>query len=241
MRLALFGDVHGNLPALTAALADMDAHSPDALVCLGDVAMGGAWPRECVQRVAALNCLVVSGNADRQTLEAPQPLDARGFPDEQEIHDIGQWNAAQLTGTEREILRTFAPTVGLDDLLCYHGSPAKDDEVLDAGTPVGRLEELRVGYGQQSVWIGSHTHRPLLRSLDGWRLLNPGSVGLPFEKRGGKYVNLAQAEYVLLDRTAQGWTVIFRRVSYDLAPLKAGIVASGMPHARWLADEWVEG
>nr|WP_249039035.1 metallophosphoesterase family protein [Deinococcus radiopugnans] len=48
MRVAVFGDVHGNLPALTAALADMDAHSPDVRVCLGDVTMGGAWPRECL-------------------------------------------------------------------------------------------------------------------------------------------------------------------------------------------------
>ncbi|WP_254843262.1 hypothetical protein [Deinococcus marmoris] len=74
-----------------------------------------------------------------------------------------------------------------------------------------------------------------------WRLLNPGSVGLPFQKRGGKYVNLAYAEYLLLDRARQGWNVTFRRVPYDLAALRAGILASGMPHAQWLADEWVEG
>lgn len=241
MRVAVFGDVHGNLPALTAALADMDAHSPDVRVCLGDVTMGGAWPRECLQVVAALGCPVVSGNADRQTLEAPQPLQPRSFPDEQEIHDIGQWSAAQLTETERDTLRSFVPTVELEDLLCFHGSPARDDEVLDAGTPAERLKELRAEYGQQSIWIGGHTHQPLLRSLDGWRLLNPGSVGLPFEKRGGKYVNLARAEYLLLDWTGGDWAVTFRRVPYPLAPLREGILASGMPHARWLAAEWVEG
>ncbi|CAM3804922.1 metallophosphoesterase family protein [Deinococcus frigens] len=241
MRLAIFGDVHGNLPALTAALADIDAHSPDVLVCLGDVAMDGAWPRECLQLVAALDCPVVRGNADRETLEAPRPLKTRGLPDEQEIHDVGQWSAAQLTGAEHDILRTLVPTVALDDLLCFHGSPEKDDEVLDAATPAERLQELRAGYGQQSIWIGGHTHQPLLRTLDGWRLLNPGSVGLPFEKRGERYVNLAHAEYLLLDRVDQSWSVTFRRVAYDLATLKGGILGSDMPHARWLADEWVEG
>lgn len=241
MRLALFGDVHGNLPALTAALADMDAHSPDALVCLGDVAMDGAWPGECVRMISALDCPVVRGNADREVLDAPQPLKERGLPDEREIHEVGQWSAAQLTETERDILRTFAPTVELGDLLCFHGSPAKDDEVLDAGTPLERLDELRAQYSQHSIWIGGHTHKPLSRSLDGWRLLNPGSVGLPFEKRGAKYVNLAHAEYVLLDRVRQGWNVTFRRVPYELAALKRGILDSGMPHAQWLADEWVEG
>lgn len=241
MRLALFGDIHDNLPALEAALTDMDTQAPDARICLGDVTAVGAWPRECLQVVAALGCPVVGGNADREALEAPQPLKVRGLPDEQEIHDIGQWDAAQLTGTERDILRSFAPTVALDELLCFHGSPAKDDEVLDAGTPHKRLEELREEYGQHAVWIGGHTHQPLLRSLDGWRLLNPGSVGLPFQKRGGKYVNLACAEYLLLDWTGGDWAVTFRRVPYDLAALKQGILASGMPHAQWLADEWAEG
>lgn len=241
MRLALFGDIHDNLPALEAALADMDAHSPNARICLGDVTAGGAWPRECLQLVATPGCPVVRGNADREALEAPQPLKVRGLPDEQEIHDIGQWGAAQLTGTERDILRSFAPTVALDDLLCFHGSPAKDDEVLDTATPLALLEELRTAHGQHAVWIGGHTHQPLLRSLDRWRLLNPGSVGLPFQKRGGKYVNLAYAEYLLLDRARQDWNVTFRRVPYDLVALKQGILASGMPHAQWLADEWVEG
>ena len=203
--------------------------------------MDGAWPRECVQLVGALGCPVVRGNADRETLEAPQPLKERGLPDEREIHEVGQWSAAQLTEIGRNLLRTFSPTVELEDLLCFHGSPEKDDEVLDAGTALERLEELRGQYGQQAIWIGGHTHKPLLRSLDGWRLLNPGSVGLPFEKRGGKYVNLVYAEYALLDRVGQTWSVTFRRVPYGLAPLKAGILASGMPQAQWLADEWIEG
>lgn len=241
MRLAIFGDIHGNLPALEAALADMDAHAPDARVCLGDVAMDGVWPRECVQTVAALGCLVVRGNADRETLEAPQPLKERGLPDERQIHETGQWSAAQLTATELGIIRTFRPTVELDDLLCFHGSPARDDEVLDAGTSPERLKELRAKHGQHAIWTGGHTHKSLLRQLDGWRLLNPGSVGLPFEQRGGKYVNLAHADYLLLDRLSGGWIPTFRRVAYDLAPLKRGVLASGMPHAAWLAGEWVEG
>jgi putative phosphoesterase len=241
MRLAIFGDIHDNLPALEATMADMDTYSPDALICLGDVTMGGPWPRECVQLVGALDCPVVSGNADRQTLEAPQPLKERGLPDEQQIHEIGQWSAAQLMQSERDILHTFVPTVVMHELLCFHGSPEKDDEVLAAGTSVERLEELRAEYGQHGVWIGGHTHQPLLRSLDGWRLLNPGSVGLPFQKRGGKYVNLTYAEYLLLDWTGGNWVMTFRRVPYDLAALKQGILASGMPHASWLASEWVVG
>ncbi|WP_371827120.1 metallophosphoesterase [Deinococcus sp. QL22] len=69
-RLAIFGDIHGNLPALTAALTDMARQGAEAHLCLGDVAMDGAWPAEYIQRIAALGCPVVCGNADRMLLEA---------------------------------------------------------------------------------------------------------------------------------------------------------------------------
>ncbi|WP_188902663.1 hypothetical protein [Deinococcus aerophilus] len=65
--------------------------------------------------------------------------------------------------------------------------------------------------------------------------------GVPFERRDGRYVNLARAEYALLDRVGQNWTVGFRRLPCDLAPLKSGLLASSMPHARWGADGWVAG
>ncbi|GAA5513400.1 hypothetical protein Dcar01_02135 [Deinococcus carri] len=234
MRLAVFGDIHGNLPALRAALTDMRAQ---AFVCLGDVAMDGAWPRECVAEVAALGCPVVRGNADREMLEPVRPFTPRGFPDEREI---GNWSAAQLTDSDREVLRDYVPVAERPDLLCFHGSPERDNEALTAQTPDTRLEELRASYGTHPVWIGGHTHKPLLRTLDGWTLLNPGSVGLPFERRGERYVNLARAEYLLLDRGTGGWQSTFRTVPYDVEEVRRGILASGMPHAAWAAGDWVD-
>lgn len=241
MRIAVFGDIHGNLPALRAALADMRAQGAEAFVCLGDVAMDGAWPRECVAEVAALGCPVVRGNADREMLEAPGPFTLRGFPDERELWEIGNWSREQLTDGDRDVLRTYRPTVSLPGLLCFHGSPERDNEELGAGTPEDRLEELRAAHGQQAAWVGGHTHKPLLRTLDGWTLLNPGSVGLPFERRGGGYVNLARAEYLLLNRTGGGWRMTFRAVPYDVEEVRRGILASGMPHAAWAAGDWVAG
>ncbi len=82
------------------------------------------------------------------------------------------------------------------------------------------------------------THQPLLRRLDG-RRLNPGSVGLRFQKRGAKDINLAHAEELLLNWTGADWAVTLRRVPYDLASPNRSILASGMPHASWLADGWV--
>ncbi|WP_281416269.1 metallophosphoesterase family protein [Deinococcus aestuarii] len=130
------------------------------------------------------------------------------------------------------------PTSWFPDLLCFHGSPERDDEELRAETPATRLDALRVAYGTQARWVGGHTHKPLLRTLDGWTLLNPGSVGLPFEQRGGRDVNLARAEYLLLDRAPGGWQPTFRAVPYDVREVQQGILTSGMPHAEWLAAQW---
>ncbi|MFB9992185.1 metallophosphoesterase family protein [Deinococcus oregonensis] len=240
-KLAIFGDIHGNLPALTAALTDMARQAAEAFICLGDVAMDGAWPAECLQRIAALGCPVVRGNADRILLEAPQPFAPRGFPDEEKLHDIGEWGRTQLGDTEVQLLQTYTAHAEWPDLLCFHGSPERDNEELTMHTPEARLDELRAEFGQQAVWIGGHTHQPLHRQLDGWTLLNPGSIGLPFEKRGNRYVNLARAEYLMLERTATGWTPTFHSVAYDVADVRRGILSRRLPHADWLAREWVDG
>ncbi|MFC4639435.1 metallophosphoesterase family protein [Deinococcus hohokamensis] len=241
MRVAIFGDIHGNLPALTAALSDLRAQAPDALVCLGDVAMDGPWPGECVDRVAALGCPVVRGNADRMMLEPPAAFRARGFPDEQALHDISEWSKTQLSTAQRALVAAYAPLVSLPDLLCFHGSPARDNEELGPATPLARWTTLRHAYGAQAVWAGGHTHRAGHLPQVDWGYFNPGSVGLPFEQRGERFVNLARAEYLLLDWGPGGWQPTFRRVPYALHDLQRGILASDMPHARWLAAEWACG
>ncbi|GGJ64251.1 metallophosphoesterase family protein [Deinococcus aquiradiocola] len=240
VRLAVFGDVHGNLPALEAALADMRRHAPDALLCLGDVATGGPWTRECLQAVAQLGCPVVLGNADEDLLHGSTFV-PRGFPDERAIWEIGEWNRAQLNSEDLRVLGTFQGTVTLPGLLAYHGSPASCREALGPDTPPERLAQLREAYPSVPDWVGGHTHTATLRTLDGWRLLNPGSVGLPFERRGNGYVNVSRAEYLLLDRPGdRPGTVQFRRVTYDVRAVQDGIRRSGMPHAEWLAREWVQ-
>ena len=236
MRLAVFGDIHGNLPAFEAVLNDIQTQSPDSLLCLGDVAADGAWPRECIQLLASLNCQGVLGNADEDMLR-PQPFQARGFPDEQKICDLDEWGREQLTGAELELLRGYRDTVELPGLLAFHGSPQSCRESIGATTVEERLAELRAKFGKQAIWVGGHTHAPLLRNLDGWRLLNPGSVGLAYEKRGDRYVNVSRAEYLILDVG----DVQFRRLTYDVGAVQAGILKRKMPHAEWWAGEWVSG
>ncbi|MFC4425283.1 metallophosphoesterase family protein [Deinococcus navajonensis] len=241
MRVAIFGDLHGNLPALTAALSDLHTQAPDALVCLGDVAMDGPWPGDCVDRIAALGCPVVRGNADRMLLEPPASFRARGFPDERALHDISEWSKTQLSTAQRMLVSAYRALVELPDLLCFHGSPERDTEELGPATPRLRWDTLRAQHGTHLGWTGGHTHRAGHLQQNGWAYINPGSVGLPFEQRGDRYVNVARAEYLLLDRSPDGWLPTFRRVPYALRDLQRGMLASGMPHAGWLAAEWVSG
>ena len=142
---------------------------------------------------------------------------------------------------ERELVRAYQPTVNaLPGVLAFHGSPQSNTEVLNAETPEPRLSELRAAFGPALLWVGGHTHRPLLRTLEGWQLLNPGSVGMPFELRNGTYVNVARAEFLLLDQLPGGWGVGFKRVAYPVEAIRGGLRAARVPHAERWALEWVD-
>ncbi|WP_420596052.1 metallophosphoesterase family protein [Deinococcus sp.] len=242
MRLAFFADIHGNLPTLEALQAELRQQAPDLLVCLGDVAMTGPFPNECLQAVAALDCAVVMGNADSELLRPWPDFKPRSLSDERELYDLDAWSHAAVGESGRAIVRTFEPMVRpVPGVLAFHGSPASNTEVLDAGTPEERLSELRDEFGSDSLWIGGHTHKPLLRTLDGWQLLNPGSVGLPFELRNGRYVSPARAHYLLLDEAPGGWTVQFRQVPYPVERIREGLLTANVPHAGRWASDWVDG
>ncbi|GAA4019422.1 hypothetical protein GCM10022631_35920 [Deinococcus rubellus] len=245
MRAAVFGDIHGNLPALEAVLADVRRHAPDLLICLGDVAMTGPFPAECLHLVASLNGPVVMGNADAELLRPWPTFKPRGLPDERAIYELDAWSHAAVGELERGLVRTYQPTVDiLPGVLAFHGSPESCTEVLNAETPEVRLSELRAEFGPAPRWIGGHTHRPLLRTLEGWHLLNPGSVGLPFELRNGVYLNVARAEYLLLDllpgKGLGGGQVQFRQVPYPARLIQDGLRAARVPDAERWASDWVD-
>src|SRR6185437_16639578 len=128
-RFAILADIHGNLPALDAVLAKIDAEGIDRIVCLGDVATLGPQPREVIARVRALSCPVVMGNTDAILLALQRDESTMGDEGSNDWSNeaFDQWCANQLTDDDLAYLRTFQPTisVSLDEevtLLCYHGS-----------------------------------------------------------------------------------------------------------------------
>ena len=239
MRVALISDIHGNLLALDAVLAELEREEPDHLVCLGDV-VAGPRANDALARIRDLGCPVIMGNWDAWSVDGmPEP----STKVEQRLYDIGAYWAERLDGDERDFICTFAPTLelGLDGdrkLLCFHGSPNSFDDWIVATTPDEEVAAMLGGYAAP-VLAGGHTHLQMLRRYSDSLFVNPGSVGLPFEHWAPEEVQVARrAEYAVLTADDGRLAVDLRRTSYDVeAHLRAGL-ESGMPHAEWWAAGW---
>jgi putative phosphoesterase len=238
MRLGIISDIHGNLLALEAVLAELEREAPDRLICLGDV-VAGPRANDALARVRALDCPVIMGNWDAWSVDGmPEPSN----PVEQLLYDLGAYWAERLSDGDRDFIRTFAPRIELDldgtRLLCFHGSPTSYDHWIVATTPDEEVAEKLGGY-DAPVLVGGHTHLQMVRRYSDSLFVNPGSVGLPFELWSLAGVQIApRAEYAILTVEDGRFAVDLRRTSYDVeAHLRAGL-ESGMPHAEWWAASW---
>lgn len=219
MRIAVISDVHGNLPALEAVLAELDREGVELVVSGGDVAMG-PMPTECVDALRALDrVLWVRGNADREAVP-------------ERYTELAGWVAERL-GPERRELLTGAPLTasvdvdGLGPVLCFHGTPRSDEEILTKLSPEHRVAAALDGVAQRVV-VHGHTHVQYDRRVADWRVVNAGSVGIPYEGRRGAF-------WALL-----GPDVELRRTEYDVEAAVEAIRATGYPSfdelAGWLLE-----
>jgi predicted phosphodiesterase len=167
MRVAALFDVHAVPAALDAVLAEVERENVDVVLFGGDL-FAGPNPRETIDRVRALpNARFVLGNADR----------------EDDDH-LAPWLPAQLTADDWVFARSFEDGIVLDGVLYRHGSPRSADEMVTKLTPHELLREMLTGVDQPLVLIG-HTHHQFQHDVDGQRIVNAGSVGLPYEGVAG--------------------------------------------------------
>jgi len=167
--LGLVSDIHGDDRALAAVVAELERLGVERAVCLGDAAQGGDEPRQVLDRLAALGWPVVLGNADDFLLEVPADS-----PEELTEAQLAkrEWTLAQLEPRHLDQIRSFRPTIRLDGLLAFHGSPRSYDEVLlpdsedDAAWRVDGVDVL----------AGGHTHQQWTRVVGGALYVNPGAV-----------------------------------------------------------------
>jgi putative phosphoesterase len=240
VRLGLISDVHGNLRALDAVVAELETAGVDELVCLGDLGPG-PQPAETIQRLRELGCPVVRGNWDEWLLAGAPPLPGPAGP---KLAAQSEWWTAQLGPGERAFLRGLPAAVERVsaplEVLCVHGSPRSNREDIHATTPDLELEAMLDG-SQPGVLAAGHTHLQLVRPHESTLVVNPGSVGLPFRSRplNGEVHMSPWAEYAILTIEGRRVSTELRRAPYDVAGLLELTVAVGMPHARWWVDCWL--
>lgn len=227
----MISDVHGNLAALEAALAAIDAAGPDALWCLGDIVGYGARPNECCELVRRRSSVCLAGNHD---LAVRGTLDLTDFSGDAGL--AARWTQEVLTDSARAFLDALDTHATLPGAELYHASardPVWEYVLSDEAAVVTLL------LTEAPVVLVGHSHVALQVSLRGsdvegglapdgttlglgerrW-LLNPGSVGQP---RDGD----PRAAWLELDQDAG--TAVYHRVPYDIERTQAEIVAAGLP------------
>lgn len=242
MKVALIADIHSNMVALEAVLAEIERIQPDKVVCLGDVVSMGAQPRETLAAVRKLGCPVVMGNADDWVLNPK--LDPDADEGNRKIQEMDQWNADQLAREDRALLASFVPTISIElgdgrELLAYHGSPKSYNDYIVSDTPLDTLDDL-LGASAPLVCAGGHTHIQMVRRHRGSYVVNPGSVGMaydPYPPEEGTE-GAAWAEFAVMEVEGERVEVRLIRIPFDVRRWLAVLRESDLPNADLLLENY---
>jgi putative phosphoesterase len=220
--VAALADIHGNLPALEAVLQEVALEDPDLVVVCGDVA-SGPLPVETIHLLRSLpRARFVQGNADRELVTRFDGDEPSSWPG-----PGADWCATQLSRADRDFLASFLGTVAVETaelgrVLFCHGSPRSDVEMITDRTRDERVHELIAGL-EIDVVVCGHTHMGFDRMVGNVRLINPGSVGMPYGDPG--------AHWALL-----GAEVSLRCTDYDVQAAAERIRKSAWPGAEEFAQ-----
>jgi predicted phosphodiesterase len=236
MRVAALYDIHGNLPALEAVLEDVARAEVDRIVVGGDL-LPGPMPRETFELLLGLDTPVqfIYGNGELLVLAQIAARDSgrvtywgttSGQPLPEPLQEVGRWTGRQLDEKHEQIIRSWPGTLELEvadigRVLFCHGTPRSEVEVFTRLTPEDRLSPVFEGLAGTLVVCG-HTHMQFDRWVGRTRVVNAGSVGMPFGK--------PSAHWLLL-----GDGVHLRETSYDLPAAADRVRATQYPQAEEFA------
>lgn len=206
MRVAALYDIHANLPALEAVLQEIAQLRVDRILVGGDV-VPGPMPRETIERLLAIKlpCDFLQGNGEIAVLEEMAGKAATGVPEQH--RPVLQWTAQQLGPEHERLLSRWQATVHMQhpdvgEILFCHATPRNATEIFTRNTPEERLLATAFSNVNASVVVCGHTHMQFDRMIGSCRVVNAGSVGMPFGKPG--------AYWLLIDSGIE-----LRRTPYD--------------------------
>jgi predicted phosphodiesterase len=228
MPVAAIYDIHGNLPALEAVLADVRRAGVDQIVIGGDV-LPGPMPRETLACLLDLEipARFIHGNGDREVLAQLAGTETpwyRATPEQ--WREPVRWTAQQLSREQEPLLASWPATcrveiAGLGEVLFCHATPHNDTEIFTRLTPEDQLLPIFEGVNAPLVICG-HTHMQFDRQVGQTRVVNAGSVGMPFAEPG--------AYWLLL-----GPDLNLRHTPYDLEAAAERIRSTTYPQAQGFA------
>ncbi|MGH7447030.1 MAG: metallophosphoesterase family protein [Longimicrobiales bacterium] len=236
MHYALISDIHSNLPALEAVVADIEARGhAEAVYQLGDLVGYAPWPNEVVQLIRARAIPGVAGNYDSTTATDYRHCGCRYEDARQEelSHESYEWTRAHVSAETKRYLGSLPFRIDIRPLgghtagprlILLHGNPALNTVYWTDDRPdrfcLQMAESVNAKAGD--VIAFGHTHKPWHRIVDGIHFVNTGSVGRP--KDGDP-----RAGYAVVEMTADGVAVEFVRVEYDVELAMSGIRSSDLP------------
>lgn len=229
MRVAALYDIHGNLPALEAVLDDVRQANVDAVVIGGDV-VPGPMPVECLARLRAerlpMHC--IHGNGEREVLAWRRGEESPAIP--ATYRDAMRWVAHVLTEEDAAWLAGWRPSLSLfgtelGEVLFCHATPHNDTDIFTRETPEDELRPAFSSVAARLVVCG-HTHMQFDRLVGEIRVVNAGSVGMPFAEPGAYWLDL-------------GPGVCLRRTTYDISAAADLIGRTAYPGAAEFAERYV--
>lgn len=225
MRIAALYDIHGNLPALEAVLQEIKREAVDCIVVGGDV-VAGPLPNETLQLLQRITLPThfIRGNAESELLRYLAGKDPGGLSER--ANEEARWLAKTLTPEHKKWVASWPATVKLEvagwgEVLFCHATPRSDIQVFTRLTPEEKLMPLFRDTNVTLVVCG-HTHMQFERTVGDTRVVNAGSVGMPFGQTG--------ADWLLLDDE-----IVLQHTNYDLAQAAEQIRQSGYPHGEAFA------
>lgn len=227
MRIAALYDIHGNFPALKAVLQDVYAENVDLIIVGGDV-VAGPMPLETLRLLQDVSSIIptqyIHGNAESEVLRYLVGEEIKGLSER--ANEEAQWVGNCLSSVQRDLILSWPLTLqyeldGWREVLFCHATPHNDIDIFTRTTPAVSLLPIFKNLAASLVICG-HTHMQFDRVIGHTRVVNAGSVGLPFGHTG--------ADWLMLDQEIE-----FMHSDYNLAEAAERIRASDYPHAESFA------